>query len=146
MRVITALACLLTLLVMPCASASGDLFEDISTAVDDYNQQIDNLPSFLKAIENERINCEIQREDGGSMVIGVVFDGSRASIQRGGLNDPSVTASLDEETVREILDSASPLKAVAAALEDGGITYNIHGGLWKKFRYNMLERLLISRY
>ncbi|OFV68398.1 MAG: conserved hypothetical protein, secreted [Candidatus Syntrophoarchaeum caldarius] len=146
MRVITALACLITLLAMPCASASEDLFGDMSSAMDGYNEQIDKLPSFLKHIGDERINCEIQLEGGGSMTVGVIIDNLQIDLQKGALDHPSVTVQVDEQTVREIINSGSPLTTIAAALEDGRITYRVHGRWWKKFKYSILERLLIERY
>lgn len=138
---------LFLLLVLPVASASEELslFEEVSAAANEYNSVVDKLPFFLNYIGNDRVNCKIALDGGGSMTIGFAFHGARIeSIQEGAFDHPSAVVHVDEETVREVLDSNSLLRACVGVLADGRVDLKAYG--WRnKVKYRVLERMVLSR-
>ena len=140
---------LISLLPLALGSEVSDVsderfFKEIGRWAVAYNGYIDNLPPPLQHVKcKECINCEITMSDGGTTRIGVIFSGPRIiCLQKGPFVKPSATVLMKEKTMREIIKSDSPVKAVAEALRNGDITYQADG--WRnRIKYWLFERMIM---
>ena len=146
--VVLIIGALLLISLLPLASASEvsdeRFFKELGQWADAYNDYIDNLPPPLQHVKGkEYINCEITMSNDGTTRIGVIFSGPRIiCLQKGPFVKPSATVLMKEKTMREIIKSDSPVKAVAEALRNGDITYQADG--WRnRIKYWLFERMIM---
>ena len=142
---------LLSISLLPLASGSEvsevpdeRFFKELGRWAVAYNGYIDNLPPPLQHVKcKECINCEITMSDGGTTRIGVIFSGPRiVHLQKSPFAKASATVLTKERTIREIIRSDSPVKAVAEALRNGDITYQARG-LRNRIKYWLFERMIV---
>ena len=108
------------------ADKEKPLFELLREYVPVYNENVDNLPGFIKRISgNERINLEIVLENGSTLRIGVVTeDGRITEFSKGRISEPTVKAWTGEEVARRIINSEDPMSTGINALKMGEIKYS----------------------
>ncbi len=95
---------------------------------DAYNRRAEQLPSLAKTlVSGERIDIHVETGD-GETVIGVVMDGAKIdTVERGGVDDPTVEILTDAATLETILASENPGKRALSAFNGDGIRYRAHG-------------------
>lgn len=108
------------------ASPSRD--QNLDALVDYWNQRADAVPRPIQVlIGDERINLNITAEN-GSVTLGVVMDGVKIDrIQREPLADPTLSITMDVETLAAIASAENPGRRAVKALQEGEIRYEAHG-------------------
>jgi len=102
------------------------LFELLREYVPIYNENIDNLPGFIKRIAgNERIHLEITLENNSILNIGVVTEKGRiVEFSKGKISEPTIRVWTSEDIVRRIINSEDPISTGVNALKMGEIRYS----------------------
>ncbi|MBW2992759.1 hypothetical protein KY345_06090 [Candidatus Woesearchaeota archaeon] len=94
------------------------------TAMNEYNSNIDNVPSFVKAIfGDERINAEIELAE-GSRRYGIVTEkGIIMNVTEGYIEEHTLEVYTTEETVNKIIEAEDQVEALREALDNKEIEY-----------------------
>lgn len=89
-----------------------------------YNRQSDQVPGFVgEIVGGERVNFKVE-QDGTNRTVGVAFDGVEISkIKEGGLEDPTLKAWTDQETISAVIDSEDKYSTLQQKLEENEIRY-----------------------
>lgn len=101
----------------------SDLFETMESMVDEYNQNIGDVPFVASLIGGERINAEFSLSDGSTLIVGITTDSDAkiTSFEEGEISDPTLMAYTSEDTVLYIINSDDPVSAAQDALDSGAI-------------------------
>jgi hypothetical protein len=112
-------------------NGGSDLFEEMKPLVDVYNENVGDIPLMTSLIGEERINAEINLNDGSVLSIAITTDEDAkiTSFEKGNFSDPTMSASTDENTIRSIINSTDPVSAFIDALNAGTITYESNSAL-----------------
>lgn len=103
--------------------------ENVVKAIEDskatYNENVDQIPGFVRSIiGNERINVQIDMDDGSTVEFGVVFQNARiVKVDEPRIDDPTMRASTTENAIQNIAESENPVDAAIDALRNGDIQY-----------------------
>jgi hypothetical protein len=115
---------ILLMLLMPVASA--DIFNDLEIKVNDYNQNTEYLPSYLKSLlGDEVIKLVIVADSGDEICIKAVTENAYVTTFEKVSKDTEFDATMiigsSEATVRSIIDSETPLETFIEAKDNGDI-------------------------
>ncbi|MDG6244839.1 MAG: hypothetical protein QCH31_10715 [Methanolobus sp.] len=124
MKKILIISMLLLAMLMPVASA--DIVNDLENRVDEYNENVEYVPSYLKSLlGNEVIELVIVTDDGDERHIKVVTEDAYITTFEEVNEDMDFGATTivgaNEATVRTIISSSDPLKEFIAAKDNGEI-------------------------
>ena len=105
---------------------AGVHFKEIKKFIEEeYNPAIEKgeMPDWIIGIfGNERIILYIEKEDGSTLVMGLISkDGRITEIKEGEISNPTVKVFVKESTVRSIMHSDDPVTALQIALKYGEI-------------------------
>lgn len=111
--------------LMIAGTASAQSASSLDSAQDVYNNRSDEIPGFLASIVgDERINVEIN-ESGDVREIGVVMDGVKAAeVKEGGVENATINAYVEADTLESIASSEQPLQATVEAVKSDRIRYS----------------------
>ncbi|MEZ5335046.1 MAG: hypothetical protein R2741_07340 [Methanolobus sp.] len=124
MKKLIIIMMLLLTLFMPLASA--DVVSDLEVKVNEYNENADQLPSFLKSIlGDEVIKLVITANDGSEIYIKAVtedayvtsFEVVDADTEIG----ETILIETNEATVQEIMNSEDPITSFLDAMDSGDL-------------------------
>jgi hypothetical protein len=123
MKKIVILLMLLTLL-MPVASA--DIVNDLEIKVNEYNENTEYLPSYLKSLlGDEVIKLAIVADSGDEIYIKAVTENAYVTTFEEVSEDTEFEATMiigaSEATVRSVMDSETPLETFVEAKDNGDI-------------------------
>ncbi|MDY6769309.1 MAG: hypothetical protein SVW02_04345 [Candidatus Nanohaloarchaea archaeon] len=109
-------------------STVAEILDDTGTFISTYNSNAEQLPSLVKSlVSGEKANIHIETAE-GEKVIGVAMDGAKiASVEQGGLDEPTVSIHTDASTLEVIATAENPRKEAMAAFNGPAITYKTHG-------------------
>ena len=98
--------------------------EGLQQLKEEYNGQSDNVPGFVSTIVGgEKVNFRIENESTNETV-GVAFEGVEITkIEKGGLEDPTLEAWTDQETINTIIESDEKYSELQEALNENDIDY-----------------------
>ncbi|WP_240664385.1 hypothetical protein [Methanosarcina sp. MSH10X1] len=118
------------------STIENDLFAELSTKAELYNQGFEKVPAALKKlVASEEIAGIIELENGEMLYVTLLMRG-------GAIGDfytydtptdpnskfgPSITVETDEKTVRKILESKEPLKEAVKNMNDGSLQVETEG-------------------
>lgn len=122
-KILVTLMLLLTLFI-PVASA--DIVDDLENKVDEYNQNAEYVPSYLKSLlGDEVIKLVIVTDEGDERYIKVVTEDSIITtfeeVDEDTEFDATMVVGANEATVRTIINSQDPLDEFIAAKDNGEI-------------------------
>ena len=107
---------ILLIISMLSVPASADLFDDLNLAVNDFNQNVDQVPSSVKyVIGNEEMLLLIDMNDASKLAIKAVtnVDLEVTTFEEVNASNPGFEPALiitsSEDVVRELLDSEDPV-------------------------------------
>lgn len=118
----------------------GEAFaENIDLVKNSYNDNLDNIPGFVKSIiGTERINAHLSMNDGSMLVLGAVTEDARIlELSVGEISEPTLNIYLSEKVIMDIQNSDNPVDALEAAIKDGDITYKAVG-MFKKLKFGFV--------
>jgi len=124
---------LMILLLINSVFASEELLNELNDNMGNIEGQ--ELPGFSKTLfGDERINLEI-----GNLILGIVTkEGEFVSVSQEKLENPTINAKTDQETIVRIKTSNSPLAAFRNALNEDKVTYSAVG-LGNKIKMGFLS-------
>jgi len=96
------------------------------------------IPGVLgKVFKNENVNFHVAKNDGTTVVIGLVTEDKIVkSLSVGELEKPSLNVYIDENTLTEMTSSNNPFPVLEKAMDDGRVTYKAVGFMNKiKFAF-----------
>lgn len=118
----------------------NDLFSVLSKNAELYNEHFDKVPSLVRRfVGSEEIKGEIELENGEMLYVTLLMQGGKigdfyqyeTSTDPNSKFGPTITIKTDEQTVRTILDSETPLKEAIKSMDAG--TLNVEAkGMMKK--------------
>ena len=122
-NILVTLMLLLTVLI-PMASA--DIVNDLDNKVNDYNQNAEYVPSYLKSLlGNEVIKLVIVTDDGEERYIKAITQEAHITtfeeVDENTEFDATMVVGANEATVRTIMNSQNPLQEFIAAKDNGEI-------------------------
>jgi uncharacterized protein YxeA len=122
-KILVTLMLLLTVFI-PVASA--DIVNDLDNKVNDYNQNAEYVPSYLKSLlGNEVIKLVIVTDDGEERYIKAITEDAYITtfeeVDENTEFDATMVVGANEATVRTILNSQNPLQEFIAAKDNGEI-------------------------
>ncbi|NPE27802.1 hypothetical protein HNV12_07475 [Methanococcoides sp. SA1] len=145
MRKISILLVLLLTVLVPIASA--DIVNTLDIKVNDYNENTEYVPSYLKAFLGDEIfKLTIVDNDDEKRTIEVITEDayitSLKEVEEDTEFDATMIVVASEETVEAVIDSDKPLKAFIDARDNGeiiiepvgimnSITYTVANGVIK---------------
>jgi transcriptional regulator with PAS, ATPase and Fis domain len=115
---------MLLILLMPVASA--DIVNDLDVKVNEYNENADYLPSYLKSLlGDEVIKLVIVDDSGEEIYIKAVTENAYVTTFEEVAEDTEFDATMvigaSEGTVRSVMDSETPLETFVEAKDNGDI-------------------------
>ncbi|SFM85064.1 hypothetical protein [Methanolobus profundi] len=124
MKHILIISMLFLMLLMPVASA--DIVKDLENDVDEYNANVDSVPSYLVSLlGDEVIKLVIVTDDGDEVYVkAVTEDASIVSFEEVDDDedfDATMVVGANEFTIRSVLRSSDPLSEFIAAKDNGEI-------------------------
>jgi hypothetical protein len=107
------------------ADGGDALFAAMQPCVDIYSANVEDIPVINSLIGAERIRGEIALNDGSTLVVKILTDEAAkvTSFEKGEISDPTIKASTDENTIRNIMTAADPIAAFQDALNSGAIHF-----------------------
>ncbi|AFV23377.1 hypothetical protein Mpsy_1169 [Methanolobus psychrophilus R15] len=122
-KILVTLMLLLTVFI-PVASA--DIVNDLDNKVNEYNQNAEYVPSYLKSLlGNEVIQLVIVTDDGEERYIKAITEDAYITtfeaVDENTEFDATMVVGANEATVRTILNSQNPLQEFIAAKDNGEI-------------------------
>ena len=122
-KILVTLMLLLTVFI-PVASA--DIVNDLENKVNEYNQNAEYVPSYLKSLMgNEVIQLVIVTDDGEERYIKAITEDAYITtfeeVDENTEFDATMVVGANEATVRTILNSQNPLQEFIAAKDNGEI-------------------------
>jgi leucyl-tRNA synthetase len=122
-KILVTLMLLLTVFI-PVASA--DIVNDLENKVNEYNQNAEYVPSYLKSLMgNEVIQLVIVTDDGEERYIKAITEDAHITtfeaVDENTEFDATMVVGANEATVRTILNSQNPLQEFIAAKDNGEI-------------------------
>ncbi|ETA68803.1 MAG: hypothetical protein PWQ75_2031 [Methanolobus sp.] len=123
MKKIVILIMLLTLLMQV---ASADIVNDLEIKVNEYNENTEYLPSYLKSLlGDEVIKLVIVADSGDEIYIKAVTENAYVTTFEEVSEDAEFEATMiigaSEATVRSVMDSETPLETFVEAKDNGDI-------------------------
>jgi hypothetical protein len=117
---------ILMLLAMLMPVASADIVDDLESDVDEYNDNVAAVPSYLVTLlGDEEIKLVIVDDDGDEVYIkAITEDASITTFEEMDEDDDfdaSMIVGANEFTVRSVLSSSDPLSEFIAAKDNGEI-------------------------
>jgi hypothetical protein len=90
----------------------------------EYNSQSDKVPGFVgDIVGGERVNFRVESGD-ENITVGVAFEGVNISeLERGGLENPTLKAWTDNETVTAVMESEDKYSTLQEKLNENEINY-----------------------
>ena len=115
---------MLLMLFMPVASA--DIVNDLDVKVNEYNENAESLPSYLKSLlGDEVIKLVIVSDAGDEIYIKAVTENAYVTTFEEVPDDTEFDATMiigaSEATVRSVIDSETPLETFVEAKDNGDI-------------------------
>jgi opacity protein-like surface antigen len=113
------------ILSFAASAASVDVSSDgLNNLKENYNNQSSEVPDFVGSIVGgERINFKLE-VNGTNETVGVSFDGVEISnITTEGLEDPTMEAWTDQETLTAVLNSTEKYETLEQKLNENEIEY-----------------------
>jgi hypothetical protein len=106
--------------------ASADIVNDLENKVNEYNQNAEYVPSYLKSLMgNEVIQLVIVTDDGEERYIKAITEDAYITtfeeVDENTEFDATMVVGANEATVRTILNSQNPLQEFIAAKDNGEI-------------------------
>ncbi|WP_094228227.1 hypothetical protein [Methanolobus psychrotolerans] len=106
--------------------ASADIVGDLDLKVNEYNENADQLPSFLKSLlGNEVIKLSIMTNDGKEIYLKLVTEDAYVTIfekiDKNTEIGETIVIGTSEDTIQKILSSEDPLTTFLDAKENGEI-------------------------
>ncbi|MDP2217317.1 MAG: hypothetical protein Q8J68_08535 [Methanolobus sp.] len=122
-KILVTLMLLLTVFI-PVASA--DIVNDLENKVNEYNQNAEYVPSYLKSLlGNEVIQLVIVTDDGEERYIKAITEDAYITtfeeVDENTEFDATMVVGANEATVRTIINSQNPLQEFIAAKDNGEI-------------------------
>jgi uncharacterized protein YxeA len=122
-KILVTLMLLLTVFI-PVASA--DIVNDLENKVNEYNQNVEYVPSYLKSLlGNEVIKLVIVTDDGEERYIKAITEDAYITafeeVDKNTEFDATMVVGANEATVRTIMNSQNPLQEFIAAKDNGEI-------------------------
>lgn len=108
----------------PAAVAADTSQQDTDEVVDAYNQNVDEIPDFVKnRFADERVAVTIERDDAEPIEHTAVTDKSAHIVElEDGIADPTIRIITDEQTLREISNAENPVEAGTEAYKSEDVT------------------------
>jgi hypothetical protein len=123
-RTILSLVVLMTISIAFVDAFSFDM-ATTQKYVNNYNNQIDNVPTIIKSmLGSEKINMIITREDGSVFRVGM--DMVSARIERtveGGISDPTIIITTTQNALSEVGRSNDKIAAFKTQADNGQIRF-----------------------
>lgn len=118
------LVLILTLTLATSAPAAALTFDSIQHGVDLYNSGVENAPGVVKTLlGDERIQVEITRADGTSLVAGLETKNAViVNAIEGEIEDPTIVLEASEEAVVGVYQAEDPVAAFEEAKKEGEIS------------------------
>jgi leucyl-tRNA synthetase len=122
-KILVTLMLLLTVFI-PVVSA--DIVNDLDNKVNEYNQNAEYVPSYLKSLlGNEVIKLVIVTDDGEEKYIKAITEDAYITtfeeVDKNTEFDATIVVGANEATVRTIINSQDPLQEFIAAKDNGEI-------------------------
>ena len=127
-------------------------FEEIKKFIEEeYNPAIEKgeIPDWIIGILGyERIILYIEKEDGSTLVMGLISkDGRITEIKEGEISNPTVRVFVKESTIRSIMHSDDPVTAFQIALKYGEIRVEGVGTVnWIKYSMTSVLGRIVARF
>lgn len=107
-------------------NTGDDLFKELSTKAELYNQNFDKVPAIIKKLAgSEKILGNIKLDNGKMLYVTVTTNNGKiesfSNYNPKSNFEPSITVETDEKTVRKIIDSNNPLKEVLKFMKKGSL-------------------------
>jgi uncharacterized protein YxeA len=120
------LVTLMLLLTVFIPMASADIVNDLDNKVNEYNQNAEYVPSYLKSLlGNEVIKLVIVTDDGEERYIKAITEDAYITtfeeVDENTEFDATMVVGANEATVRTIINSQDPLQEFIAAKDNGEI-------------------------
>ncbi|MGB9928831.1 MAG: hypothetical protein ACPK85_10540 [Methanosarcina sp.] len=118
------------------AADENDLFSVLSRNAELYNEHFDKVPSLVRRfVGSKEIKGEIELENGEMLYVTLLTQGGRigdfyryeTSTDPNSKFGPTITIKTDEQTVRTILDSKTPLKEAIKSMDAGTLNVEAKG-------------------
>lgn len=118
------------------SASEDDLFTELSTQVELYNENFNNVPSLVKRlVASEEIAGRIELNNGEMLYVTLLMRGGKVGeFYRYDTPDdpnsrfgPSITVESDENTIREILDSDDTLRTAVEKMNEGTLKVDVKG-------------------
>lgn len=124
MRKIAVILLLMLTMFVPLASA--DIVNDLENDIDEYNENVDSVPSYLVSLlGDEVIKLVIVTDEGDEVYVKAITEDAYITTFEEVDGDEDFDATMvvgaNEFTVRTILNSADPLNEFIAAKDNGEI-------------------------
>jgi hypothetical protein len=123
-RTILSLVVLMTISIAFVDAFSFDM-PTTQKYVNNYNNQIDNVPTIIKSmLGSEKVNMIITREDGSVFRVGM--DMVSARIERtveGGISDPTIIVTTTQSALSEVGKSNDKIAAFRTQADNGQIRF-----------------------
>lgn len=152
MNKLSVLAILLILITASFTVAEDEidfsqLEENIDLVKSTYNENLDNIPGFVKTIiGNERINVNIQMNDGKQVILGAVTkNAALEELKVGQISDPTLNIYLTESAIQKIGESSNPVDTLEEAIKNDEITYKAVG-IFKKMKFGVVSTAVKMGY
>jgi hypothetical protein len=117
-------------------TAENDLFAELSTKAELYNEGFDKVPLALKKlVASEEIAGKVKLENGEMLYMTLLMRGGKIGEfythdtpeDPNSKFGPSITVETDEKTVRKILDSEDPLKEAVKCMNEDSLKVETEG-------------------
>jgi hypothetical protein len=115
---------------------------EIGQIKDDYNNNIDKIPKFVKRlIGTERINCYIETEEGEITFYAMTKKGMIEELEEGELDDPTLIVRTSDATIEAIMEAEDPVARLKKAMKDKELTYEAQS-FGKKLKWGFNRMLM----
>jgi hypothetical protein len=110
------------LFLLPAASAAIDL-SNLNASINDYNKNIDNAPSVLRALlGDERVNITLKLNNSSTESYGIVTKNAKiVEFTPGGLKNPTIEVYGTEAAINNIVNAQDAAAAYRSAESSGQV-------------------------
>lgn len=127
-------------------NTGDDLFKELSTKAEPYNQNFDKVPSIVKKlVGSEDILVKIKLENGGTLSVAVTTNNGKietfSKYDSKSNFEPSIIVKTDEKIVRKVIDSKNPFMEVFKFMKNGSVKVDGES-CFQKIVLHTLENML----
>lgn len=112
----------------PVFAQEQDVFKELQSLKDVYNENVDKVPGVLKSLfGNERMNVYIEYQEGDDLILGVVTkNGKVVELKKGEISEPTMKVTLKASLIKSVFASQDPAKEFLDAFNRGEIAYEAY--------------------